>query len=102
MGPSSRSLKEALLATLKRRYSRCRQQPLRQVPPIRDLPPNLAFTRYSFAPKVSCTIQSSSSQSALLTLLQYYCTTNVQYTTPTRPPVCMQYTIPYWPWQYRV
>jgi len=40
--------------------------------------------------------------SALLTLLQYYCTTNAQYTTPTWPPLCMQYTIQYWQWQYRV
>jgi len=40
--------------------------------------------------------------SALLTLLQYYCTTNTQYTTPTRPLLGMQYSIQYWQWQYRV
>jgi len=40
--------------------------------------------------------------SALLTLLQYKCTTNAQYTTPTRPPLCTPYTIQYWQWQYRV
>jgi len=40
--------------------------------------------------------------SALLTLLQYYCTTIAQYTTPTRPPLCLQYTIQHWQWQYRV
>ena len=40
-------------------------------------------------------------QSASHTLLQYYCTTNAQYTPPTRAPLCMPYTIQYWQWQYR-
>jgi len=30
------------------------------------------------------------------TLLQYYCTPNAQYTTPSPTPVCMPYTIQYW------
>jgi len=32
------------------------------------------------------------------TLLQYDCTTIVQYTPPHRPPFCMPYTIQYWWW----
>jgi len=39
--------------------------------------------------------------SALLTRLQYQCTTDAQYTTPTRPPLCMPYTIQDWQRQYR-
>ena len=40
--------------------------------------------------------------SALLTLLRYYRTTTAQYTTPTRPRLCMPYTIHDWQLQYRV
>jgi len=39
---------------------------------------------------------------ALLTLLQYYRTTIAQYTTPTRSPLRMPYTIQDWQLQYRV
>jgi len=54
---------------------------------------NLAFTRCSFTSSRLFTNQSSghsSRPSALPTLLQYYCTTIGQYTTPPRPP-CVYY-----------
>jgi len=44
----------------------------------------------------------STSPLAMPTLLQYFCTTIAQYTTPSRPPFCMPYAIQYWSWQYRV
>jgi len=59
----------------------------------------LAFTRYSFTSSRLCTNQSSfqlSGPPALTILLQYYCTTIGQYTTPPRPPLCMPYTLQYW------
>jgi len=54
----------------------------------------LASTRYSFTPSLSCTSQSSvycPTSSALLTLLQCYCTTRAQHTTPHPTPLV--YTI---------
>jgi len=48
----------------------------------------LAFTRYSFTSRLLCTNLTSLDPirpSALATLLQYYCTTIGQYSTPSRP-----------------
>jgi len=59
----------------------------------------LAFTRYCFTSRILCTNPSSYYCPPLLaslsTLLQYYCTTFAQYTTPPDPPcVCdTPYTI---------
>ena len=67
--------------------------------------PGLAFTRYGFTSRLLCTNQSSvycPLPPALRALLQYYCTSMEQYTTPPRPTFCMAYTIQYWQWQYRV
>ena len=64
----------------------------------------LAFTRYCFTSSRFCTSQSFFSFSdppALLTVLQYYCTTTGQYTTPLAP-CCIVYTIHYYKQQYRV
>ena len=47
-----------------------------------------AICRYSI-------IRALPPPSALLTLLQYYRTTIAQYANPTRPLLCMVYTIPY-------
>jgi len=61
--------------------------------------PNLAFTRYSFTSSRLCTSQSSfhsSGPPALPALLQYYCTSIAQYTTPPCLSLCMPYTIQYW------
>jgi len=65
----------------------------------------LAFTRYLFTPKLSCTSQSS----CYCPLHQHcsrYCNTFARLTRnirpPARPPLCMPYTIQYWQWQYRV
>ena len=58
------------------------------------VPRPLAFTRYSFAYKLLCTNQPSyhfPRPPALPTLVQYYCTTIGQYTTPL--PTCRLYTI---------
>jgi len=59
----------------------------------------LAFTRYSFSLGLLCTNQPSCycpHPPALPALLQYYCTTIAQCTTPPRLPCCMPYTIQYW------
>jgi len=67
----------------------------RRVNPTR----NLAFTRYPFTSKLSCSNQSSfycPLPPAMPTLLQCYCMSNAQYTTPPRPPIRMPCTIPYW------
>jgi len=61
--------------------------------------PSLAFTRYSFTSRLLCTNLTPLDPirpSALATLLQYYCTTIGQYSTPSRPPFCMPYTIQDW------
>ena len=58
----------------------------------------LAFTRYCFTQKLYFSSQSSfyTPPPAKPTLLQYYCTTIVQYTPPRRPPLFMPYTLQYW------
>jgi len=54
------------------------------------------ITIYSSTSRLSCTNRSSlycPLRPALPALLQYYCTSIAQYTTPPRPPFCMPYTI---------
>jgi len=58
----------------------------------------LAFTRYWFTLKLLFGSQSSfylPRPPALPALLQYYCTSIAQETTPPCPPLCMLYTIQY-------
>jgi len=59
----------------------------------------LAFTIYSFTPRLLCTHQPSfpsPRRPALPALMQYYCTTIDSTRLPFRPPVCMLHTIQYW------
>ena len=66
---------------------------------------DLAFTRYAFTSRLLCRNQPSLYcllPPASPTRLQYYCNTNVQYSTPFRPPICTLYTIQYCALQYRV
>jgi len=56
--------------------------------------PTLAFTRYSFISRLPCTNQRSlypPRPPVLATLLQYYCTTIEQYTSP--PPISLLYAM---------
>ena len=76
--------------------------------PSPSLTPTLmhsAFTRYSFAPTLSCTSQSSV-YCPLHLHCSHHCNTiarPMRNIRPlTRPPLCMPYTIQYWQWQYRV
>ena len=65
----------------------------------------MAFTRYCYTVRLLCTNLSfvyCPLPFASPALLQYYCTTIPQYTTPPRPTFCITYTIQYWQWQYRV
>jgi len=55
----------------------------------------LAYTRYSLTSNCFCTNKSSfhsAGPPALPTLLQFYCTTVGQYTTPPHPPFSMCHT----------
>jgi len=69
--------------------------------PSADMPgaARLGLYKRLFTSRLLCTNQASvycPHPPALPALLQYYCTPIPQYTTPTRPPLCMPYTIPYW------
>ena len=51
----------------------------------------------AFVHELSILLLPPPSIPALLTLLQYYCTTIAQYTTPLdSPPLCMPHTVQYW------
>jgi len=76
-----------------------------KAPPLRYLPPRLAFTRSVFPARLLCTNQPSVYFPPRLHC-PHCCNTiarrmrNIR--APTRPPSCMSYTIQYGQWQYRV
>ena len=78
------------------RDKECRRRvhdpPLRYPPAYPYPPPGISQVSLWTIPQVNPT----------LTLLQKYCMTTAQYTTPPQPPLHMLYTIQYWQWQYRV
>jgi len=66
-----------------------------------DWPLPDVLSRLGFCARINCPFIALFPP-ALLTRLQYDCTTIAQYSTPLRPPGFKPYTIQYCAWQYRV